>query len=94
MDENEITPEVVEEETVEETVEQEAARIATEAEKLRLLEGTLAQMKRMETLKMFHRPTAQHSNKSRGVGITRKVKEQSKKARKQSKESRRINRGK
>ena len=72
----------------------EAARIAAEAEKLRLMELSLTAMKQAETRTMFHRPTSQHGDKKRGVGITRKVKEQSKKARKQSKQSRRINRGK
>lgn len=42
----------------------------------------------------FSRPTKRHGNKSRGVGVTRKNKSSSKKARKQTQKSRKINRGK
>lgn len=40
----------------------------------------------------FHQPTQRHGNKNRGVGITRKNKEESKKRRKMAKESRKKNR--
>lgn len=40
---------------------------------------------------IFHRATPAHGNKMRGVGITRKNKEQTKKARKLAKSMRRMN---
>ena len=45
------------------------------------------------TNSMWHLPTQAHSNKSRGIGVTRKNKELSKARRKMAKNSRRINRG-
>ena len=56
--------------------------------------AAIAQFRFRETRLMFHQPTAQHSNKLRGVGITRKNKSKNKKARKQEKVSRRNNRRK
>ena len=41
---------------------------------------------------IFHQPTPQHSNKKRGVGITRKSREQTKKAKKLAKLQRATNR--
>jgi hypothetical protein len=97
--------ESVEKELTDEQIEQEAEKIAENAEKLRqmgleneqgLREMALAinaavTLRQQQTRAMFHQPTRAHSHKKRGVGVTRKNKEQTKKARLQAKKSRTIN---
>jgi hypothetical protein len=83
--------ESVEKELTEEEAETEAERIVNEMETLRVLEIALRAERQRQTKAMFHQPTKAHSHKERGVGITRKNKEQTKKARLQAKKSRTIN---
>jgi len=47
---------------------------------------------RAETFAMYHQPTSPRGNKERGVGITRKNRSASKKAKKLAKKQRKINR--
>ena len=61
---------------------------------LETIEKALQNEKQRMTRNMFHLATPQHNFGKRGIGYTRKNKEQSKKARKTAKLSRKINRGK
>lgn len=59
------------------------------------LERLLKKKSQMDSAKMFHLATPEHNpSKKKGIGFTRKNKNQSKKARKAAKLSRKINRGK
>lgn len=58
---------------------------------LESIEREAKRQKVILTEKMFHMGTPQHGNKNRGVGITRKSKEETKKAKKLAKSRRAVN---
>lgn len=75
----EVSPELTEEE--QKKLEAEIMEKIQDAQK----------MMRAATARMFHQPTRPHSDKKRGVGITRKNQEETKAAKKKAKKQRKIN---
>lgn len=79
-----------EQKDAEKIIEQNAAELQKAVELAKILQAERWRWTRV----MYHQPTHAHSNKSRGVGVTRKSHSKSAKNLKIEKKSRKINRGK
>ena len=69
----------------------EAQKVVEFTKELSKIDAEITAERRRQTGLMFHQPTSRHSDKKRGVGITRKNKEESKTAKKLAKKQRKTN---